>query len=100
MTTSRQKAVGSAAERMVAARVKGVRVGMDGGPVDVLMADYAQLQVKNVKTAPSLTAIRAMIDAMPKPLLRAVVVIERAGRGRTGNRTITFDFDEWTEWHG
>ena len=100
MTTSKQKAVGSAAERQVAQLVGGVRVGMDGGPVDVIVAGYMNVQVKNVKTLPSLAGVARMIDLMPDDVLRAVVVIERAGKGRRGVRTITFDLDAWVEWHG
>lgn len=101
MTTSRQKAVGSACERMVADLLGGVRVGMDGGPVDVLVGAYAQLQVKNLATLPSLHAVRRMLEAMPAgERMRGVVVVERAGQGRRGSRTITFDLDDWAAWHG
>jgi len=100
LTTSKAKAIGSAAERKVAAMLKGIRVGQDGGPVDVRLIGYADLQVKNLKTLPSLREIDSMIDAIPEGLLRGVVVIERAGYGRRGTRTITFDLDEWAEWHG
>jgi len=101
MTTSRQKAVGSAAERRVAALLHGRRVGMDGGPVDVIVDDYLSIQVKNVATMPSLGAIDAMLEAMDNvsDRLRAVIVLQRAGSGRKGVRTITFDLDEWVEWH-
>jgi len=100
MTTSRQKAVGSACERMVANLLGGVRVGQDGGPVDVLLGQYAALQVKNLATLPSLNAVRAMLEAMPEDgRMRGVVVVERAGRGRRGLRTITFDLDDWAAWH-
>jgi len=100
MTTSRQKAVGSAAERRVAALLGGVRVGMDGGPVDVVVPGYANVQVKNVKSIPSLRECVGYLEAMPTDLLRATVVVERAGQGRRGLRTITFDLDEWIAWHG
>jgi len=106
MTTSPQKAIGSRAERQIAELLGGVRVGMDGGPVDVIVGDYLAVQVKNVKSLPSLAEVRRYIAAMgtsepaiPLPL-RACVVIERAGQGRRGLRTITFDLDEWAEWHG
>ncbi len=49
MTTSRSKAIGSAAERVVAAALDGRRVGMDGGPVDVIVDGYLDVQVKAVK---------------------------------------------------
>ena len=108
MTTSRQKAAGSAAERAVAKLLGGVRVGMDGGPVDVIVPGYLQLQVKNVKAMPSLLEVSKMIDKMfyvnyvENVVLgmRAVVVIQRAGSGRRGSRTITFDLDDWAAWHG
>lgn len=102
MTTSRQKAVGSAAERKVAAMLGGHRVGMDGGPVDVVVPGHMTVQVKNLKAIPSTKALMAMLEAMPwgETYLRSVVVIERAGRGRRGLRTITFDLDEWVQWHG
>ena len=101
MTTSRQKAVGSAAERRVAALLHGRRVGMDGGPVDVIVDDYLSIQVKNLATLPSLAAVEAMLEAMEdiSDRLRCVVVLQRAGSGRKGVRTITFDLDEWVEWH-
>ena len=100
MTTSKSKAIGSAAERKVAAMLGGVRVGMDGGPVDVIVGDYLSVQVKALRTLPSLREVRSYLDAMPPGRLRAAVVIERAGSGRRGCRTITFDLDEWQEWHG
>ena len=100
MTTSRQKAVGSAAERRVAALLGGVRVGMNGGPVDVIVPGYASVQVKNVKTLPSLRECVGHLEAMPVGLLRATVVIERAGSGHRGLRTITFLLDEFVAWHG
>lgn len=100
MTTSPQKKVGSAAERAVAKLVGGIRVGMDGGPVDVVMPAYASIQVKNLKAMPSMTAVDGMLKAMPSDPLRAVVVIQRAGSGRRGIRTITFELDEWAKWHG
>jgi hypothetical protein len=100
MTTSRQKAVGSQAERDVAKALGGVRVGMDGGPTDVVIPDYAYIQVKKVKNLPSLNSIAVMLAIMPTDLLRGVVVIERAGQGKRGSRTITFDLDEWAQWHG
>lgn len=100
MTTSRNKAAGSAAERRVAALVKGRRIGMDGGPVDVIVDDYLTLQVKTLKSLPGLREISQMIDRMPVGfVLRAVVVIGREGSGRRGVRTITFDLDEWAAWH-
>jgi hypothetical protein len=105
MTTSRQKAAGSAAERAVAKLLGGIRVGMDGGPVDVIVPGYLALQVKTVKSLPSLLAVSDMIDRMIPieewPIgMRAVVVIQRAGSGRRGSRTITFDLDDWAAWHG
>jgi hypothetical protein len=100
MTTSKQKAIGSAAERRIAALLGGVRVGMDGGPVDVIVGDYLSVQVKNVKGLPSLREAVGYIEAMPVGRLRAAVVVERAGSGRRGLRTITFDLDEWITWHG
>ena len=107
MTTSKAKAVGSAAEREVADMLGGVRVGQLNGPIDVKVDGYMALQVKKVSTQPSLAAIRAMLDAIPpwdvvqeRALLRGVVVIQRAGQGRRGSRTITFDLDDYAAWHG
>jgi hypothetical protein len=100
VTTSRQKAAGSAGEREVARLLGGRRVGMDGGPTDVVVDGYAHLQVKTVAALPSLKAIRGMIEAMPADLLRGAVVIERAGRGRRGVRVVVFDLDEYARWHG
>lgn len=101
MTSSPNKARGSAAEREVARLVGGRRVGMDGGPVDVVMDDYAHLQVKKLLTMPSLRAVGDMLYLMPRAgFLRGVVIIGRAGQGIRGRRTITFDLDEWSEWHG
>lgn len=104
MTTSRQKAIGSEAERRIAALLGGKRVGMDGGPVDVIVGDYLSLQVKSLRTMPSLAAVMSMLRAIPQdgpfPPLRAVVVQTRPGPGQRAQRTITFDLDEWAEWHG
>ena len=99
MTTSKQKARGSAAERAVAARLQGQRVGMDGGPTDVIVPGYCNIQVKNVKTMPSMAAMLDMIDRMPDDVLRAVVIIPREGRGHKARSTITFELDAWAEWH-
>jgi hypothetical protein len=104
MTTSRSKAIGSEAERRIAAILGGTRVGMDGGPVDVIVGDYLAVQVKSLRTAPSLTAVIGMLEAIPQPIaeppLRAVVVQTRPGAGRRSVRTITFLLDEWASWHG
>jgi hypothetical protein len=37
---------------------------------------------------------------MRTSLLRGYVVIHRAGQGKRGRRTITFDLDEYALWHG
>lgn len=101
MTTSSQKAIGSAAERAVAYALDGTRVGMDGGPVDVIVEGYLDVQVKAVKTLPSLSAVLGYLAAIPKrDRLRACVVVTRPGMGRKAVRTITFDLDEFAQWHG
>ena len=101
MTTSRQKAVGSAAERAVAYALDGRRVGMDGGPVDVIVEGYMDIQVKAVRSLPSLAAIIGYLAAIPeRDRLRACVVVGRPGRGRKAVRTITFDLDDFAQWHG
>ena len=81
------------------ALLSGMQVG--GGPVDVIVDDYLSVQVKNLATLPSLAAVEAMLEAMEdiSDRLRCVVVLQRAGSGRKGVRTITFDLDEWVEWH-
>lgn len=100
MTTSRQKAIGSAAERAVAAALDGRRVGMDGGPVDVIVDGYLDVQVKACKALPSLAAILGYLEAIPQgDRLRSVVVVTRPGAGHRAVRTITFDLDEFAEWH-
>jgi hypothetical protein len=99
MTTSRQKAVGSAAEREVAALLGGQRV-YGYGPIDVIVTGYSALQVKKRAGDPSLQAIVKALDAMSTSLLRGYVVIHRAGQGKRGRRTITFDLDEYALWHG
>lgn len=101
MTTSRQKAIGSAAERAVAYALDGRRVGMDGGPVDVIVEGYLDVQVKAVRSLPSLAAVVGYINAIPgRERLRACVVVSRPGQGRKAVRTITFDLDEFAQWHG
>lgn len=100
MTTSRQKAIGSAAERAVAAALDGRRVGMDGGPVDVIVEGYLDVQVKCVKELPSLAAVIGYLEAIPdRDRLRACVVVTRPGPGHRAIRTITFDLDEFASWH-
>lgn len=92
VTSSRSKATGSAAERAVAQALDGIRVGMDGGPVDVVLPDCADLQVKAVKSPPSLAAVVGYIETIPRrdDRLRACVVVSRPGPGRKALRTITF----------
>jgi hypothetical protein len=101
MTTSRAKAIGSAAERVVARKLGGRRRGMDYGPVDV-EAGNLDLQVKALTVQPSLNAIRAMVDVIPKreSALRGAVIADRPGRGRRVRWTIVFDLDEYAEWYG
>lgn len=101
MTTSRSKAVGSQAEREVAYRFKnGRRVGMDGGPVDVI-AEPFYLQVKCTFRALSMNKIREALVKMPAGNhLRGVVTVSRPGMGFKAQRSITFDLDEFTEWYG
>lgn len=99
MTTSKQKAAGSEAERYVARKIGGERL-YGYGPVDVTNGSM-DVQVKAVALPPSLNAVRHYLAAMPdRGRLRAVVVIERPGAAFRARRTITFDFDEWVEWYG
>ncbi len=78
----------------------GQRVGMDGGPVDVIVGDYLALQVKSVRRMPSMTDVRKYLDAIPPThRLRGAVVQDRPGSGQRARRTITFDLDEWADWH-
>lgn len=101
MTSSLSKRIGSASERAVAAALDGRRVGMDGGPVDVIVDGYLDVQVKTLHTLPSLSAIIAMIEAIPKgERLRCAVVVTRPGPGFKAKRTITFELGEFVEWHG
>ena len=101
MTTSRQKAIGSAAERVVAAKLGGMRKGWDYGPVDV-EAGNLQLQVKVLTIQPSLNAIRAMIDRIPldPSMLRGAVIGTRPGAGGRVRWSIVFDLDEYAQWYG
>jgi hypothetical protein len=100
VTTSRSKAIGSAAERAVAAALDGTRVGMDGGPVDVIVEGYLDVQVKAVRSLPSLAAVIGYLEAIPRrDRLRACVVVTRPGSGKRAVRTITFDLDEFASWH-
>jgi len=100
MTTSRQKGAGSAAERLVAHVLNGERVGQFGGPVDVIVDGYLDVQVKTLKRLPSFGAILSMIGAIPpSERLRGAVVITRPGHGHKAVRTITFDLDEFAGWH-
>ena len=100
MTTSKQKAAGSEAERYVARLFGGRRV-YGYGPVDVIADGWLDLQVKAVHLPPSLNAVRRYLENMPKGRhLRGVVVIERPGAAFRARRTITFDLDEFSEWYG
>lgn len=100
MTTTRSKAIGSAAERYVAGMVGGRRIGQALGPVDVTVDGYLDLQVKALGVAPSLPAIRRALAAMPPGKLRGVVVLSRPGAGHPAEVTVTFDFREFSQWHG
>ena len=99
MTTSRQKAAGSAAERDVARLLRGRRV-MTYGPVDVVAEPYA-VQVKATTIPLSLNAARGCIERIPydPSALRAFVQISRPGRGGRTQRLIVFDLDEFAQWH-
>lgn len=100
MSTSRQKAVGSAGERRVAGMLGGRRIGQDGGPVDVIVDGYLSVQVKTVAHLPSLNVCRRHIDAIPKgDHIRASVIVERAGPGRPARKFIVMDLDEFADWH-
>ena len=100
MTTSRAKAIGSAAERVVARMIGGRRT-YGYGPVDVQSGMF-DLQVKQLSTPPSLNAIRGWLAAIPYrgDRLRGVVVLDRPGSGFATRRTITFDLAEFAEWYG
>lgn len=100
MTTSRSKAKGSACERRVAKVMGGVRIGQDGGPVDVEVPGYASVQVKHLAVQPSLNECRSMIEAMPPGLLRAVVVYDSPGRGGRSRPVVVIPLDDWAAWHG
>jgi hypothetical protein len=100
VTTSRSKAAGSAAERLVAHVLDGERVGQLGGPVDVIVEGYLDLQVKTLRSLPSFAAILKMLDAIPpSERLRGAVVVSRPGTGKRAVRTITFDLDDFATWH-
>lgn len=100
VTTSHQKAVGSAGERRVAGMLGGRRVGMDGGPIDVIVDGYLSVQVKTVAHLPSLAVCKKHIDAIPAgDHIRASVIVERPGSGRIGRKFIVMDLDEFSEWH-
>src|SRR3954468_17406351 len=98
MTTSRSKAADSAAERVVAAALAGRRVGHDGGPVDVIVDGYLDVQVKAVKSLPSLAAVIGYLLAIPpSERLRSCVVVTRPGSGGKAVRTITFLLEDWIQ---
>ena len=100
MTTSKSKAIGSAAERAVATALDGRRVGQLLGPVDVIVDGYLHVQVKAVRSLPSLAAVVGYLEAIPRgDRLRACVVVTRPGPGHRAIRTITFDLDEFADWH-
>jgi hypothetical protein len=101
VTTSRQKAVGSAGERRVAGSLRGRRIGQDGGPVDVVVDGYLNVQVKTVARLPSLNVCRSHIDAIPMgDEIRASVILYRQGSGHPMRGFIVMDLDEFAEWHG
>ena len=92
---------GRTAELEVARMVGGRKVGPLGLPWDVELAGYARLQVKKLKSWPSLNEIIGWLDAIPSaPELRGVVVVEAAGQGKHGRSVIVFDVAEWARWHG
>jgi hypothetical protein len=91
---------GTSAEREVARKLGGRRIGQQLGPVDVIVDGYMAVQVKRTKGQPSLAACAAHIDRMPASLLRAVVAISRPGSGHRARRMIVLDFDEFCQWHG
>lgn len=83
MTTSLNKARGSAAEREIAKVLDGIRVGHDGGPTDVVAAGL-RVQVKKVIAQPSAPAIGRMLDRIDRDQFHvtgtpAVVVLLRLG---------------------
>lgn len=68
--------------------------------MDVIVDGYLDIQVKTLRSLPSLAAIIGYLDAMPAGgRLRAAVVITRPGSGMRAHRTITFNLDEYAEWH-
>jgi hypothetical protein len=101
MTTSRAKAKGSAAERRVAKMMGGVRVGQDGGPVDVVVPDLAVIQVKSLATPPSINEIRSYLGKLPRNgLMRMVVLVDSPGRGIPSEPLLVIALREWVEWYG
>jgi hypothetical protein len=100
MTTSRQKAIGSAAERDVAYRLGGERT-LGYGPIDVHTPAF-NVQVKCTTSMFSLNFARKCIELIPyrDDRLRGFVQVSRSGRGVPAKRTIVFDLDEFSEWYG
>lgn len=101
MTSSLAKRTGSQGERRVAGMLKGRRIGQDGGPVDVKVDGYLNVQVKTVARLPSLNLCRAHIDAIPVgPEIRASVILYRQGSGHPLRGFVVMDLDEFADWHG
>lgn len=94
---------GRRAELDVARSIPGGRkMGSLGLPWDVEVGTYARLQVKKLASPPSANAITRLIRAIPDTgdRLRGFVLVEAAGQGKRGKRTVWFLTAEFVAWHG
>ncbi len=92
---------GGSWEREAAADIGGIRMGQLNLPWDVEVAGYVRVQTKQLDRWPSLTAVLAMLDAIPAGQdLRAVALKDTPGPGRRARKIVVMDWSEYCQWHG
>lgn len=90
---------GNDAERDLARRLGGVRVGQYGSPVDVDVPGYMVVQSKRGTAFPE--RIWSWIAALPHDgRLRAVYLSDAPGSGHARRELLCIPLDDFLAWHG
>ena len=88
-------------ELVIARRLGGRKMGAMNLPWDVEVPGWMRVQVKKLRTLPSLNAVIAWLDEMPKGEdIRAVSVTTTPGAGHKVKRVLIVYLDEYEDWYG
>jgi hypothetical protein len=102
VTTSRAKAKGSAAERLVARVLGGRRVGHFLGKTDVVVDGWLRVQVKTLDVQPSLNEVRKILRDVRSECrgeMPAAVIFDRPGSGHVSEPVVILPLVDFAAWY-